>query len=120
MKLAPLHRKSSNHTCANVRFDVRAIAAATSPVFTTKYVAIVPTRGLASGDTSTGAEGPPSHAYTTPLTAIVTASAATLKIVRYHGYGRLILTVHCVQTPAAATRTAARGPSSSSVIRSAA
>ena len=48
------------------------------------------------------------------------ASAAMLKTVRYSGYGCLTLNVHCVQTPATATSTAARGPSSSSAIRSAA
>ena len=48
------------------------------------------------------------------------ASAAMLNTVRYAGYGRLTLTVHCSQAPATATTIAASGPRSRSVIRSAA
>src|SRR5690349_12702483 len=43
-----------------------------------------------------------------------------LKIVRYHGYGWRTLNVHCVHALAIAVSTAARGPSSTSDIRSAA
>ena len=51
---------------------------------------------------------------------MVRISAAVLNTVRYSGYRCLTLTVHWVQAPAAATRTAARGPSSSKAIRFAA
>ena len=51
---------------------------------------------------------------------MVTASAATLNAVRYNGYARLTLTVHCVQAPAQATTSAAPGPSRSSAMRFAA
>src|SRR3954454_11046200 len=51
---------------------------------------------------------------------MVTISAAMLNAVRYSGYRRLTLKVHCVHTPATATRSAGRIPSSSSAIRLAA
>src|SRR3954462_9323550 len=100
MKLAPLQEKSSNQTCHTRRSDVAAMAPAISPVLTTKYVAIAPTRGLARPANSPGASWPPSQRYTAPVATIVSASAAMLKVVRYHGYERFTRTVHCVQTPA--------------------
>src|SRR5262245_41187853 len=48
------------------------------------------------------------------------ASAARLNVVRYHGYDRLTLTVHCVHTPASAMITACSVPRRRSAVRSAA
>ncbi len=117
VKLAALQRKSSRQILRSVCRVDKAIAAATRPVLRTKYVAVVPTSGLASPPKSEGVSCPPSDRYATPVAAIVTAAAATLNAVRYSGYGRLTLIVHCVQAPAIATRSAAPGPSNRSAVR---
>src|SRR6185295_7211905 len=99
MKLATLQRKSSRQIFgSDCRVD-SAIAVATRPVLTTKYAAMAPTRGLATASKSTGATRPPSVVYAHPVTAMVIASAATLNAVRYSGYERLTLNVHCVHAP---------------------
>src|SRR5262245_55123657 len=91
MKLAPLQRKSSRHTETKERLLVNAIAPATRPVLTRKYVAIAPTSGFARPEVSRGVVGPPANWYTMPVATIVRTSAATLKIVRYSGYCFLTL-----------------------------
>src|SRR5258708_32776061 len=120
MKLAALHRKSSRQTRHADRPVDSAIARATRPVFRQKYVATAPTSGRMSEATSNGPDVPPRAWKTNPVAAIVMASALVLNTVLYSGYRRFTLTVHCVHAPATATRTAGRGPSSSSAIRSAA
>ena len=60
MKLAALQKKSSIQTLKNERVLVSAIAPATSPVFTRKYVAIAPTSGFARPVADSGAIGPSS------------------------------------------------------------
>ena len=82
------------------------MAVATRPVLTTKYAVIAPTSGPAMASKSSGATRPPSAVYAAPVTAIVIASAATLNAVRYAGYERLTLNVHCVHAPASATSSA--------------
>src|SRR5947208_9043455 len=87
MKLMPLQRKSSRHTAKQLRRLDSEIAAATRLVLIRKYVAIAPTSGFATAKRSDGTVVPPSRRYTTPVAAMVITSAATLKTVRYHGYG---------------------------------
>ena len=61
MKLGPLQRKLSCHTFhAFWRVD-SAMAPATRPVLTKKYVAIAPTSGLGSDATCNSPGAPPSH-----------------------------------------------------------
>ncbi len=81
MKLAPLHENSVSQTSQTLRLVVVAIAAATSPVLTMKYVVIAPTSGRARPENSTGGSGPPSNRYTKPVATIVSASPARLNVV---------------------------------------
>src|ERR1700704_1308480 len=89
MKHVLLHRKSSRHTAQTDRPVDNAIAPATRPVFTTKYVVMAPTSGFAESTSVIGPSDPPSHAYASALAIIVNASAAMLNTVRYGGYGCL-------------------------------
>src|SRR5437667_4391322 len=120
MKLGPLQRKPSRQIShADCRIDI-AIAPATRPVLRKKYVEIAPTSGLDSVANESDPARPPNAMYTSPVAAIVNASAAMLNTVRYQGSDRLAFTVHCVNVPAIATSTAGRGPRSRSAIKSAA
>ena len=82
-----LQRKSSCQTVQSGCLAESAIAPATSPVFTTKYVAIATRSGFESSARSTGTVSPPSHPYVRPVACIVMTAAAVLNTVRYSGYG---------------------------------
>src|SRR5512140_2909952 len=83
-KLEALQANSSRQTLHAERPVDSAIAVAMSPVLTMKYVAIAMTSGPVVL-TSNGPKLPPRTRYTPPVAAIVSASAAVLKTVRYSG-----------------------------------
>ena len=73
---------------------------------------------VAPGCGDSNNNNPADMAMTPPDMAATPADM--LKTVRYSGYGRFTWSVHCVQAPAIATRTAGRGPRRISAVRSAA
>ena len=85
IKLTPLQRKSSRQTSHPLRPVDKAMAPATRPVLTKKQVAIAAASAKAATDRSTGLSDPPRFTHTRPVAAIVSASAAALKSVRYRG-----------------------------------